>query len=174
MIEILEAALETIRDFTETGGQVLLIIGGLIFVMWLMILERAMYVFVTHKQYKKAMIAKWQARQERASWNAEQIRQAMISRVSLKLGTGVPIIQSLVALCPLLGLMGTVTGMIEVFQVMAFTGGGDARSMAGGVSKATLPTMAGMTTALSGVFATIYLTSAKNREENLIKATIKT
>ena len=42
MIEILE----TIRDFTESGGQVLLIIGGLIFVMWLMILERAMYVFV--------------------------------------------------------------------------------------------------------------------------------
>ena len=59
---------------------------------------------------------------------------------------------------------GTVTGMIEVFQVMAFTGGGDARSMAGGVS-ATLPTMAGMTTALSGVFATIYLNAAKNREE---------
>ena len=49
-----------------------------------------------------------------------------------------------IALCPLFGLMGTVTGMIEVFQVMAFTGGGDARSMAGGASKATLPTMAGM------------------------------
>ena len=96
MIEILE----TIRDFTETGGQVLLIIGGLIFVMWLMILERAMYVFVTHKQYKNAVIVKWKARQERSSWNAEQIRQAMISRVALKLGSGVPIIQSLVALSP--------------------------------------------------------------------------
>jgi hypothetical protein len=33
--------------------------------------------------------------------------------------------------------------------------------------------MAGMTTALSGVFATIYLNSARNREENLIKHTIK-
>jgi len=76
-------------------------------------------------------------------------------------------------LAPLFGLLGTVTGMIEVFQVMAFTGGGDARSMAGGVSKATLPTMAGMTTALSGVFATIYLNSARNREEILIKDTIK-
>jgi len=74
---------------------------------------------------------------------------------------------------PYFGLLGTVTGTIEVFQVMAFTGGGDARSMAGGVSKATLPTMAGMTTALSGVFATIYLNSARNREENLIKHTIK-
>ena len=69
--------------------------------------------------------------------------------------------------------LGTVTGMIEVFQVMAFTGGGDARSMAGGVSKATLPTMAGMTTALSGVFATIYLNAARNREETLIKEIIR-
>jgi biopolymer transport protein ExbB len=45
--------------------------------------------------------------------------------------------------------------------------------MAGGVSKATLPTMAGMTTALSGVFATIYLNSARNREEILIKEIIR-
>jgi biopolymer transport protein ExbB len=45
--------------------------------------------------------------------------------------------------------------------------------MAGGVSKATLPTMAGMTTALSGVFAQIYLNSAKSREELLVKEVIK-
>jgi len=83
------------------------------------------------------------------------------------------LIQTCVALAPLFGLLGTVTGMIEVFQVMAFTGGGDARSMAGGVSKATLPTMAGMTTALSGVFATIYFNAAKNNEEIHLKELIK-
>ena len=58
---------------------------------------------------------------------------------------------------------------MKFFKLWHFTGGGDARSMAGGVSKATLPTMAGMTTALSGVFATIYLNAARNREETLIK-----
>ncbi|GIR69928.1 MAG: hypothetical protein CM15mP74_11790 [Halieaceae bacterium] len=42
------------------------------------------------------------------------------------------VIATCVALCPLLGLLGTVTGMIEVFNVMAVTGGGDAKSMAGG------------------------------------------
>lgn len=164
MIEILEAVLETIRDFTETGGQVLLVIGALIFVMWLMIVERAIYVFVTHKQYKRAVINKWQSRAERSSWNAEQIRQAMISRVSLKLSAGVPIIQALVALCPLLGLMGTVTGMIEVFDVMAISGSGNARSMASGVSKATIPTMAGMVGALSGVFASTWLARTAKKE----------
>lgn len=153
MIEIFEA----IRDFTETGGQVLLVIGLLIFVMWLLILERVLYIQITHKQIKNKLVGDWMSRNERSSWNAEQIRQAHISRLTIKLTGSIPIIQSLVALCPLLGLMGTVTGMIEVFDVMAISGGGNARSMASGVSKATIPTMAGMVGALSGVFASTWL-----------------
>jgi len=70
----------------------------------------------------------------------------------------VPIVQTLVALCPLLGLMGTVTGMIEVFDAMAVSGSSNARLMASGVSKATIPTMAGMVGALSGVFLVTILT----------------
>jgi len=49
-----------------------------------------------------------------------------------------------------------VTGMIEVFDVMA-AGSGNTRGMAGGVSKATLPTMAGMVAALSGMLFSIQL-----------------
>ena len=60
--------------------------------------------------------------------------------------------QTLVAAAPLLGLLGTVTGMVEVFDVMAITGSSNARAMAAGISKATLPTMAGMVTSLSGIF----------------------
>jgi biopolymer transport protein ExbB len=55
------------------------------------------------------------------------------------------------------GLLGTVTGMIEVFDVMALTGSGNTRGMAAGVSKATLPTMAGMVAALSGMLFSIQL-----------------
>ena len=160
MIEFLEA----IRDFTETGGQVLLVIGLLIFVMWLLILERALYLFVWHKQAVKDAVASWNARNDRASWNAEQIRQKTISSLTIQLNGSIPIIQALVALCPLLGLMGTVTGMIEVFDVMAISGSGNARSMASGVSKATIPTMAGMVGALSGVFASTWLTRTVKTE----------
>ena len=66
-------------------------------------------------------------------------------------------IQACVALAPLFGLLGTVTGMIEVFQVMAITGSSNARAMAGGVSRATVPTMAGMVAALSGLFLSFWL-----------------
>jgi biopolymer transport protein ExbB len=47
--------------------------------------------------------------------------------------------------------------MIEVFDVMAVSGSGNARGMAGGVSKATLPTMAGMVAALSGLVLIVRL-----------------
>jgi biopolymer transport protein ExbB len=96
----------------------------------------------------------------------------MISEFNMSANQYIPIIKTLVALCPLLGLMGTVTGMIEVFDVMAVSGSGNARSMASGVSKATIPTMAGMVGALSGVFLVTILnqkvtSEADDLEESL-------
>ena len=61
--------------------------------------------------------------------------------------------------------------MIEVFDVMAISGSGNARSMASGVSKATIPTMAGMVGALSGVFAATWLKrTSKNERTHLEEA----
>ncbi len=156
--------IDAIYEFVETGGIVLQYIGGLILVMWLLILERIMYVNFAHKKLMKDTISNWKSRSDKSSWNAEQIRQAMISRISIPLNSTLPVIGALVALCPLLGLMGTVTGMIEVFDVMAISGSGNARSMASGVSKATIPTLAGMVGALSGVFASTWLGRKSRRE----------
>ena len=61
-------------------------------------------------------------------------------------------LDGLIGLCPMLGLLGTVYGMIEVFEVLAVLGTGNPRAMSTGVAKATIPTMAGMTIALSGLF----------------------
>ena len=165
-------SINAIRDFLDTGGQVLLVIAVLIFAMWLLILERFMYFFNGYRHYKKDVKNTWKTRSERNSWNAEQIRQAMVSRASMRLNANLPLINVMVALCPLLGLLGTVTGMIEVFDVMAITGTGSARSMASGVSKATIPTMAGMGGALSGGFASTYLQRKAKREVELLQDTM--
>jgi biopolymer transport protein ExbB len=141
-----------VRDFLELGGDVLTLIAITIFAMWIMIVERMIYYRTGLKLMSSEIRDVWEARPERRSWEAHRIREAMISRFSISASQSVPIIQTLVGLCPLLGLMGTVTGMIEVFDVMAASGTGNARSMAAGVSKATIPTMAGMVGALSGVF----------------------
>lgn len=142
----------------ELGGPILTLIGWVIFGMWALIIERMIYFRTVLKKLKAEIRDTWEERTERRSWNAHQIRDGLISQFSMSANTSVPVVQTLVALCPLLGLMGTVTGMIEVFDAMAFSGSGNARSMASGVSKATIPTMAGMVGALSGVFLVTILT----------------
>ena len=173
MFYAITEAFNTLRDFMSAGGSVLWLIAILAAFMWAIILERVWYFNSGHKEYMDELKSEWESISDHSSWKAQQIKDKLISQAKEAVNKHLPLINTCVALAPLFGLLGTVTGMIEVFQVMAFTGGGDARSMAGGVSKATLPTMAGMTTALSGVFATIYLNAARNREEILIKEVIK-
>ena len=173
MFYAITEAFNTLRDFMSAGGIVLWLIAILAAFMWAIILERVWYFNSGHKEYMGELKSEWESISDHSSWKAQQIKDKLISQAKEAVNKHLPLINTCVALAPLFGLLGTVTGMIEVFQVMAFTGGGDARSMAGGVSKATLPTMAGMTTALSGVFATIYLNAARNREEGLIKEVIK-
>ena len=84
------------------------------------------------------------------------MREGLISDASNRITGSLPIIQTCVALCPLFGLLGTVTGMIAVFDAMA-TQGGNARSMAAGVSMATIPTMSGMIASLSGLVGSTFL-----------------
>lgn len=164
----INAFFEYIRDFMELGGPVLYLIAGLLVVMWYMILERIMYINGPHKQAVKAAIDEWESRSERSSWAAHQVREQLVSNVGTKLRENLSMIQACVALAPLFGLLGTVTGMIEVFQVMAVTGTSNARAMAGGVSRATVPTMAGMVAALSGLFLSFWLQRKTEQERELI------
>ncbi|MCY3606127.1 MAG: MotA/TolQ/ExbB proton channel family protein [Gammaproteobacteria bacterium] len=157
-------AFEAIRDFVELGGDVLFLIALTIFVMWLLVFERLVFYGVELKNRKTSIYDAWEARAERQSWQAHRIRERFISEYEMGVRRSLPLVQTLVALCPLLGLLGTVTGMIEVFDVMAVEGSGNPRSMASGVSKATIPTMAGMVGALSGVFWTTYLNRRAARE----------
>jgi biopolymer transport protein ExbB len=155
---------EAIRDFMSLGGPVLTWIALTIFLMWVLIIERLMFFRTTMKAMSADIQNTWESRGERKSWHAHQIREAMISRFQANVTGSIPMIQTLVALCPLLGLLGTVTGMIRVFQVMALSGSGNIRAMAAGVSQATVPTMAGMVGALSGVLLITLLTRRATRE----------
>jgi biopolymer transport protein ExbB len=157
-------AFASLRDFMEAGGQVLY---GILFVtalMWSCIIERLWFFFVSLPRRAAAVKAGWAARRDTSSWYARKIRAELVSGVRLECQRNLSLVKTLMAVLPLLGLLGTVTGMITVFDVMAYTGTGNARLMAAGVSKATIPTMAGLVAALSGLYFATWLDKKARRE----------
>ncbi|MFA6810861.1 MAG: MotA/TolQ/ExbB proton channel family protein, partial [Desulfoplanes sp.] len=71
----------------------------------------------------------------------------------------------LAAIAPLLGLLGTVTGMISTFQVITLYGTGDPRMMSGGISEALITTQLGLSVAIPIMIVHHFL---QRRVENLI------
>ncbi len=149
--------LETLQSFLEQGGTLLIVLMMATWFLWLLILERYYYFYVAHKSIDKRIIAEWLPRTDKQSWYAHKIRTQLLSQAKIQINKNLHTIEIVVVIAPLLGLLGTVTGMIDVFDVMATAGSSNARGMAAGVSKATIPTMAGMVVSLTGMLFSINL-----------------
>lgn len=143
---------ESFQAFMELGGGVSWPLAAVSLVMWYLIFDRLFYFNFEHPKRRAAVIESWHNRKERSSWYAHQIRDVSISELMVSYEQGLIILQNLIAVCPLLGLLGTVMGMLEVFEVVALSGNSNVRAMASGVSQATVSTMMGMVVALSGLF----------------------
>ena len=153
-----------LRDFLSDGGPIMVVIMIATFVMWALIFERWAYYAFGHKRIVQNAVRDWNSREDHKSNRAHWIKNQIVSEVRVRSGKNVNLIKTLVAVAPLLGLLGTVTGMVEVFDVLANTGASDIRSMASGVSKATITTMAGMVAALSGIVFSDQLEKKSKRE----------
>ena len=160
---------EDLLIFFETGGEVLVVLFGVTFLMWTIIVERFFFLRARYPEEAATLLHGWQGRSDKASWYADQVKAQLCSQVRQELTRFLPLLKTLIALCPLLGLLGTVTGMIEVFYVMAISGSGNPRAMASGVSRATVPTMAGMVAALSGVYFSARLNRLTQKETRLFQ-----
>jgi biopolymer transport protein ExbB len=141
-----------LQEFVAAGGPVLKVLVLVAFVLWVLIFERLLFYRFDMPVLIGKVRADWNARSDHQSWYAEMIRKQYVAATRRSIRGSLPTIKTLVVLCPMLGLLGTVTGMIKVFEVMAVLGTSNAREMASGVSAATLPTMAGMVLALSGMY----------------------
>lgn len=142
-------------DLMSAGGIVMWLLAALCVLFWTLVLERLWY---THRHFPS-----W-AQERRAAWqilsldagNARwhyAVRAAWLAQAREQLIMPLSVTRTLVAMFPLLGLLGTVTGMVAVFEVLAISGSGNPRAMAGGVWQATLPTLAGMVLAIGGLFS---------------------
>ncbi len=154
----------TITEFLDKGGVVLYAIFIMAFMLWFLVVERWLYFVFAAKKERKKLTVIWLEHSQHE--DALRIRESLLFAFRHKLLSTLPFIRTLVRVTPLMGLFGTVYGMIEIFDVIAVQGTGDARAMADGISLATLPTMTGMAVGIIGLFLLRHIESSAKRKIN--------
>jgi biopolymer transport protein ExbB len=168
VLDLLKVPYDALHEMRILGGPVVDWIFVACVLMWSIVLERWWFFSRTLKAEASRAVALWRARPEKHSWRSRQIRAAMISRLNGAMNSGLGVLRVLVPMCPLLGLLGTVSGMLSVFDAMAARGSADARSMATGVSEAMVCTLTGLAVSITGLYPVYYFRRRVRMETELL------
>jgi biopolymer transport protein ExbB len=176
------------EKYLEDGGWVMIPLIVVSVLMWVLIINRT---FFFRSLYRKNISREkaGQYLQEGSAPDPKTYRGAisLLVRLYVERRTGEPEIDSqildetvmvivssldkylavisvLAKISPLLGLLGTVTGMITTFDIISIFGTGNAKAMAGGISEALITTQTGLMIAIPGLYMSNFL---NRRAENL-------
>ena len=169
MPDFIATPFRALLDMRQLGGPVVVWIFIACVLMWTIVLERTWYFTKVLPSQAADMLSVWNRRSNKLSWASRQIRATMISRLNAGMNSNLQVLRVLVPMCPLLGLIGTVSGMLSVFDSMAALGSADARSMATGVSEAMVCTLSGLAVSISGLYP-VYFFKRKTRMETELLA----
>lgn len=168
-----------LEDYLQRGGVIMLPLIAVSLVMWAMILYCLLQLLALRSggdlrhsateidQLSAAELALHSQQSGRATMrlihrfsqrrtgHAELDRYVvdeLVAEVNATLDRGLTLIGVLAAVAPLLGLLGTVLGMINTFNTITLFGTGNARAMAGGISQALITTQTGLLIAIPGLY----------------------
>lgn len=141
------------------GGPVMPYILLLSMIMWVLILERYWFLRVQYPRLFKYAQTEWAERKEYRSRTARRLRAQKVASLTLLARRFLPFIRILIQVLPLLGLLGTVTGLIHTFEVITVFGGTNRSGIAAGISEALVATLSGLLTAISGLYFSVSLES---------------
>ena len=156
------------QEMRVLGGSVVDWIFLTCLLLWLLVIERSWYFKKVLPRQLEIATRTWNERSDRSSWTAHQIRRAVISRLNGEMTSNLQLLRVLVPMAPLLGLVGTVSGMLNVFDSMAALGSADARAMATGVSEAMICTLSGLLVSVIGLYPVHYFPRRARRETELL------
>jgi biopolymer transport protein ExbB len=149
--------IRTFNNFIDQGGPIVFVLFFISIYLFILLAAKFKFLFFEITEILKSFDSKVNSIEKDEFYLLNlSIQKADFKSVVLKDFTT---IQILITLCPVLGLLGTVTGMIEVFDVVSFFGTGNARALASGITKATLPTMTGMAISIVGLLTFTILNS---------------
>lgn len=161
--------------YINTGGVVMIPLALNSLIMWVLIIDRALFfrrlyrknmdsrTALTHisdnqmpdpARYKgivSMLVAEFIQRRSSSNRLDRFILDETVLRINHRLSDHLGLIGVLAAMAPLLGLLGTVTGMITTFDVLSIYGTGNIRAVAGGISEALITTQTGLMIAIPGM-----------------------
>lgn len=187
MLEQLANAPE-LKDRLEHGGVVGKVILGLLVIGAIITLFRGSKLFIIRQQIKaqlkrpnepgnnplgrilKVYSLGVNKKEQPRSVEALELRllEAIVDEQQ-EIEKGLSMLKLLAALAPMLGLLGTVTGMIETFQVITQFGNGDPKVMAGGISTALVTTVLGLISAMPLLLAHNILSTQADAVRNILE-----
>ncbi|OGT33048.1 MAG: hypothetical protein A2W28_05835 [Gammaproteobacteria bacterium RBG_16_51_14] len=141
------------------GGPVIPYILLLSVLMWVLILEHYWFIILQYPQLFARVQQEWNRRAEYRSRTARRLRAQKIASLSLLARRTLLYIRILIQVLPLLGLLGTVSGLIHTFDAITLLGGNNRSGIAAGISEALVATLTGLVTALSGLYFSVSLES---------------
>ncbi|USD38320.1 MULTISPECIES: MotA/TolQ/ExbB proton channel family protein [Ferrimonas] len=191
---MLTEVLVGLYDYVSTGGTVMIPIMLCSMLLWCLSLER-LFAFYRLEQDDLSldsaisMIRRGDCGPNQAGVRRDLVRflaphtpataaefQGLLQQYRLqtqpKLDKRIGLIATLAAIAPLLGLLGTVNGMIATFDVIALFGTGNAKAMAGGISESLITTQSGLTVAIPGMFLGVILNRRARRLSQTLNETI--
>lgn len=184
----------TVVEYFSMGGWVMIPLFLLAFLLGLLISERLLYLARLKKDEITTddMINQLQQESIQSKPNAgrgirsellrrfmqakklygrldEMIIMEITSGLLMDLKRNLRVIGSLTSVAPLLGLLGTVSGMITTFNVLTIFGTGNAKAMSGGISEALITTQFGLVIAIIGLFLSSVIQRWERGCEQLVR-----
>lgn len=168
-----------LADYLQRGGVIMLPLVAVSLVMWGMILYCLLQLLcwrgsgkdrITASQIDQWSSTELTTRSQKSTSATMQLLRSfcqrrtgdanldgyvineLVAEVNGPLDRGLTLIGVLAAVAPLLGLLGTVLGMITTFNTITLFGTGNARAMAGGISQALITTQTGLLIAIPGLY----------------------
>lgn len=173
----------SLADRLQAGGVVGKVILGLLAIGLIIALVRGVSLMIARQKIRSQLKNSEQAgdnplgrilavydKEQNQTVEALELRllEAVVDEQT-HLEKGLSMLKLLAALAPMLGLLGTVTGMIETFQVITQFGNGDPKVMAGGISMALVTTVLGLVAAMPLLLAHNILSTQAENIRNILE-----
>lgn len=151
------------------GAFVLTLIFVLAAVLWSLLIERYWYFFFMHSDVLENTLSIWNRRASGPAFVARHARQHILTDAKAQMAHSVTMIHSLLVVIFLLGLLGSVSGLIQVLDGLTLSGSAGTHVLAHAIAAACIPIVTALAVVITGVFFSQELAQRVTRELRLLR-----